>query len=50
MLLSRLRLCYHVRKPRVANETNRSYKAYETSLRAARRAIHVESVQYLNQI
>ena len=30
MLLSKLRFLYHIRKPRVANETDRSYKVYET--------------------
>ena len=47
-----LRLCYlyHLRKPRVVTEINRNYKAYETNLRLARRAIHLDSVNYLNTI
>jgi hypothetical protein len=50
MMLSRLRCFYHLRKPRIPSEVDRSFKAYKAELRRARKQVHKDSVLYLNQI
>lgn len=49
-MLLRLRCFYHLRKARVPTEVDKAYLAYEKNLRKARKAIHIESVEYLEKI
>jgi len=49
-LLLRNGFQYHLRKPRVVTSTDLAYNNYKASLKQARKAIHKEAYNYLEQI
>jgi hypothetical protein len=50
MMLARIRCFYHVRKPRVLSENDKSFRDYKLSMREARRQVHIEAKDYQNKI
>lgn len=50
MIMLRIRAFYHMRKPRVLSPIDKSFLAYQRKLRETRKRIHLESIEYQNQI